>query len=212
MLNGTLTNVPIASNDPLFIVHHAFVDYILEMWIRRHHGDFKPPPNDISAAKGHNFNDVIVPFLPLARVHEMLVESSVLGWTYESLPGLELDYYSCHSMEVYNDSSVLYPDTTGFQTSFPMSLQAELQQHLNEDRMHGTISSIINPLNSYDIGVSFGFALYRQEFIPLDHVCIFIAENFNIFEVPPSCHLIIIQSVNFQKVPFLWLENRDPDD
>ena len=97
MLEGTFTNVPIAANDPLFISHHAFVDYILEMWIRRYHGDYQPPAgHDSSAAKGHNHDDVIVPFLPIARVYEMLVESTELGWTYESLYGLDLDQpYGC---------------------------------------------------------------------------------------------------------------------
>ena len=96
MLIGTFTNVPIAANDPLFMSHHAFVDYILEMWIRRFHGEYQPPAGNISAAKGHNHDDVIVPFLPIVRVHEMLVESTELGWTYESLYGLDLDKpYGC---------------------------------------------------------------------------------------------------------------------
>ena len=96
MLEGTFTNVPIAANDPLFMSHHAFVDYILEMWIRRFHGEYQPPAGDNSAAKGHNYDDVIVPFLPIVHVHEMLIESTKLGWTYESLDGLDLDRpYGC---------------------------------------------------------------------------------------------------------------------
>ena len=96
MLIGTFTKVPIAANDPLFMSHHAFVDYILEMWIRRYHGEYQPPAGNNSAAKGHNYDDVIVPFLPIVRVHEMLVESTELGWTYESLDGLDLDQpYGC---------------------------------------------------------------------------------------------------------------------
>ena len=97
MLIGTFTNVPIAANDPLFMSHHAFVDYILEMWIRRFRGEYQPPAGiNSAAAKGHNHNDVIVPFLPIVRVHEMLVESTELGWTYESLYGLDLDKpYGC---------------------------------------------------------------------------------------------------------------------
>ena len=96
MLIGTFTNVPIAANDPLFMSHHAFVDYILEMWIRRFHGEYQPPAGNNSAAKGHNHDDVIVPFLPIFRVHEMLIESTELGWTYESLYGLDLDKpYGC---------------------------------------------------------------------------------------------------------------------
>ena len=96
MLVGTITNVPIAVNDPLFLSHHAFVDYILEMWIRRFHGEYQPPAGNNSAAKGHNHDDVIVPFLPIVRVHEMLVESNELGWTYESLYELDLDHpYGC---------------------------------------------------------------------------------------------------------------------
>ena len=96
MLIGTFTDVPIAANDPLFMSHHAFVDYILEMWIRRYHEEYQPPAGNNSAAEGHNHDDIIVPFLPLVQVHEMLVESTELGWTYELLDGLDLDQpFSC---------------------------------------------------------------------------------------------------------------------
>ena len=51
MMNGTMTDVPSASNDPFLTYHHVFVDYILEMWIRRHNGEFQPPPGNDPATK-----------------------------------------------------------------------------------------------------------------------------------------------------------------
>ena len=100
MLIRTLTNVSVAANDPLFMSHHAFVDYILEMWIRCFHGEYQPPAGNNSAAKGHNHDDIIVPFLPIVQVHEMLVESTELGWTYESLYGLDLDKFNLMAVNI----------------------------------------------------------------------------------------------------------------
>ena len=33
-LNGTMSDVALSPNDPIFIAHHAFVDYLYEIWIR----------------------------------------------------------------------------------------------------------------------------------------------------------------------------------
>ena len=33
-LNGTMTPVPLSANDPIFLAHHVFVDYLLEIWMK----------------------------------------------------------------------------------------------------------------------------------------------------------------------------------
>ncbi|CAI9614717.1 unnamed protein product, partial [Staurois parvus] len=35
-LNGSMSNVQGSANDPIFVLHHAFVDSLFEQWLRRH--------------------------------------------------------------------------------------------------------------------------------------------------------------------------------
>ena len=42
----------------------------------------------------------------------MFVESEKLGWTYESLKGLDINSVSCEVYEFDNDLEVLYPDSS----------------------------------------------------------------------------------------------------
>ena len=59
-------DVPIASNDPVFINHHTMIDCIFEQWLRNH-----PLPNRKYPAQlrpefaGHAAGDCIVPFIPV---------------------------------------------------------------------------------------------------------------------------------------------------
>ena len=91
MLLGVLSIVPLAANDPIFVNHHSMVDYLLEVWIRRYHGDYQPPPGSSRAHKGHNYNDSLVPFLPLYTTSYFLQESTQFGYTYDPLEGLEFE-------------------------------------------------------------------------------------------------------------------------
>ena len=66
LLDGTMGEVPIASNDPVFINHHTMIDCIFEQWLRNH-----PLPNRMYPAQlrpefaGHAAGDCIVPFIPV---------------------------------------------------------------------------------------------------------------------------------------------------
>ena len=59
-------DVPIASNDPVFINHHTMIDCIFEQWLRNH-----PLPNRMYPAQlrpefaGHAAGDCLVPFIPV---------------------------------------------------------------------------------------------------------------------------------------------------
>ena len=207
-MNGTMTEVPAASNDPIFTFHHAFVDYILEMWIRRHNGEFQPPPGDDSAAKGHNYDDIIVPFLPIHRVHEMFVESEKLGWTYESLEGLDINSISCEVHTFDNDSEVLYPDSSQIQPqeTLPDNVQDQningvkhmkSLQHFREfsidSTMKNAFSSIVNnPQVRLESQVWDKNAHYQQE-IPTTSVCVFTSEEL-VFPIPSGCDKLVFQS------------------
>jgi len=35
-MNGTMSSVEKSANDPIFIVHHVFVDSLFEIWLRDH--------------------------------------------------------------------------------------------------------------------------------------------------------------------------------
>ena len=223
MMNGTMTDVPTASNDPVFPLHHAFVDYILEMWIRSHNGTFQPPPGDDIAAKGHNYNDIIVPFLPIYRVREMFVKSERLGWTYESLEGLDIDSFSCKLHEFDNDSEVLYPDSswTQLQETLPESEHGQntnrvknmqslqhLQESSTDSAMKDKSSSITNkpqlPVESHVWNKN---AYYQQE-IPTKSVCVFTSQEL-VFQIPSAaaCDKLTFQSsiiLPSRLIPFSW--------
>ena len=77
-------HVPSAANDPIFYLHHSFVDRILEKWLRK----FKKNASVLSkfdAPIGHNKNDVIVPLIPLYTHGEMFRKSLDFGYEYEDV-------------------------------------------------------------------------------------------------------------------------------
>ncbi|XP_058482657.1 tyrosinase-like [Solea solea] len=83
-MNGSMSSVQGSANDPIFILHHAYVDSIYEQWLRRH----RPSPSqypDSDAPIGHNSEYHMVPFLPLHRNREYFVSSKDLGYEYSSL-------------------------------------------------------------------------------------------------------------------------------
>uniref|UniRef100_A0A665TYY4 Tyrosinase n=1 Tax=Echeneis naucrates TaxID=173247 RepID=A0A665TYY4_ECHNA len=73
-----------SANDPIFLLHHAFVDSIYEQWLRRH----RPSPSqypESNAPIGHNSEYHMVPFLPLHRNKEYFISSKDLGYEYSHL-------------------------------------------------------------------------------------------------------------------------------
>ncbi|XP_038564302.1 tyrosinase-like [Micropterus salmoides] len=83
-MNGSMSSVQGSANDPIFLLHHAFVDSIYEQWLRRH----RPSPSEYpesNAPIGHNGEYHMVPFLPLHRNREYFISSKVLGYEYSYL-------------------------------------------------------------------------------------------------------------------------------
>lgn len=82
-------NVDAASNDPIFLNHHCFVDSIFEDWLQKY-GDaveqYKPDNSAAEMYKGHRLGDYIVPFIPLHTHEEMFKTANSLGYTYEREP------------------------------------------------------------------------------------------------------------------------------
>ena len=80
--------VPSAANDPIFPLHHSFVDplvdRIYEKWLRKFQKD-SLVLSKFNAPIGHNKNDVIVPMFPLYTHQEMFRKSLDFGYEYEDV-------------------------------------------------------------------------------------------------------------------------------
>ncbi|XP_010896514.2 tyrosinase [Esox lucius] len=80
-MNGSMSSVQGSANDPIFLLHHAYVDSIYEQWLRRHAPEQTHYPES-NAPIGHNRQYHMVPFLPLHRNIEYFVSSKDLGYEY----------------------------------------------------------------------------------------------------------------------------------
>lgn len=81
---GTMSDVSVAPNDPIFWLHHSFVDRIFEKWLRR----YRAGPSALTyhyAPFGHNRKSAIVPFFPISTHEDMFKKSFGLGYTYEDV-------------------------------------------------------------------------------------------------------------------------------
>ncbi|KAJ8256759.1 hypothetical protein COCON_G00189110 [Conger conger] len=83
-MNGSMSSVQGSANDPIFILHHAFIDSIFEQWLRRHQ-----PPRTLYPAEnapiGHNDGYYMVPFIPLYRNGDYFLSTKALGYEYAYL-------------------------------------------------------------------------------------------------------------------------------
>ena len=68
-------DVPSASNDPIFPLHHSFVDRIYEKWLRKFN----------NAPIGHNKDDVIVPLDPVYTHQQMFKKSFEFDYDYDDV-------------------------------------------------------------------------------------------------------------------------------
>ena len=96
VLGGEMADVPSASNDPIFPLHHAFVDRIYEKWLRK----FNKDANVLStydAPIGHNRDDVIVPLFPVYTHQQMFKKSFEFGYDYQDVDEKgEKEYFAFH--------------------------------------------------------------------------------------------------------------------
>lgn len=84
VVGGHMANVRSATNDPIFLLHHSFVDRILEKWLRRFNKDANVlSPYD--APIGHNKDDVIVPLFPVYTHQQMFKNSFEFGYDYDDV-------------------------------------------------------------------------------------------------------------------------------
>jgi tyrosinase len=74
--------VAISPNDPLFWLHHSFVDKVWDLWTRRHvrepYRGYRP---ESGARKGHNVFDKMEPFnIPPFDV----LQTQLMGYRYQT--------------------------------------------------------------------------------------------------------------------------------
>ncbi|XP_037123810.1 tyrosinase [Syngnathus acus] len=83
-MNGSMSSVQGSANDPIFLLHHAFIDSIFERWLRTHQPSrtFYPFAN---APIGHNDGYYMVPFLPLYRNGDNFLSTKSMGYEYAYL-------------------------------------------------------------------------------------------------------------------------------
>ena len=83
--NGVMKDVPSASNDPIFLLHHSFVDRIFEKWLRRHNQKASKALSASGAPLGHNSQSPLVPFFPYWIHEDLFKKSSEFGYDYEDV-------------------------------------------------------------------------------------------------------------------------------
>lgn len=80
-IGGTMRNISISANDPIFYLHHSNVDRLFELWLKRFgYGSINHPAQ--GAAYSTNRYDCIVPLFPLMSHNDFLVFSEEIGYQY----------------------------------------------------------------------------------------------------------------------------------
>ncbi|TNN52531.1 cAMP-specific 3',5'-cyclic phosphodiesterase 4D [Liparis tanakae] len=85
-MNGSMSNVQGSANDPIFLLHHAFIDSIFERWLRAHQPARTTYPR-ANAPIGHNdgyymrfLQEFLTPYLDQAQlIWPWLLGAAVLG-------------------------------------------------------------------------------------------------------------------------------------
>lgn len=83
-MNGTFSELATAAYDPVFQLHHAFIDKLLEIWLRDNTPALSELP-EFEAEAGHNRMTNMVPFFPVKKNYLYFAHSHSLGYDYDSL-------------------------------------------------------------------------------------------------------------------------------
>lgn len=85
-IGGTMLDVPQASNDPMFFLHHCNIDRLYEQWLDQFTDTDIPvyEPNTFSydVDPGHNKDEYLAPIFPLFTNNGMHTRATSLGYTY----------------------------------------------------------------------------------------------------------------------------------
>ncbi|XP_078523233.1 tyrosinase-like [Lissotriton helveticus] len=87
---GTMGQVPISANDPIFYLHHAYIDMIFEKWIQNNNATPYDYPEK-ECPKEQEPDGFMVPFIPPVKNRAPLKPSPHFGYTYIPYSGLGVD-------------------------------------------------------------------------------------------------------------------------
>ncbi|KAM4688671.1 tyrosinase-like [Discoglossus pictus] len=79
-IGGTMAQVPISSNDPLFVLHHCYIDKIFEAWIVKYNGNPTLYPDNNEPGQGPN--ECSTPYFPCYQNKYFLQRSTIFGYRY----------------------------------------------------------------------------------------------------------------------------------
>lgn len=85
---GVMGNVGASANDPIFLVHHTFVDCLFEEWLKINYASASNYPTAGSIPQGHGLDDYMVPFFPLYTNRDMFKPSENFGYVCSPLPSI----------------------------------------------------------------------------------------------------------------------------
>ncbi|XP_075444554.1 tyrosinase-like [Ascaphus truei] len=84
-LGGTMGQVPISANDPMFVLHHCYIDKIFELWITKYNGNPDTYPENDEPGQGPE--ECCTPYFPCFWNKDLLRKSTDLGYKYSTYQG-----------------------------------------------------------------------------------------------------------------------------
>ena len=84
-IGGTMADIVISSNDPIFYLHHSNVDRMYETWLQKYNGPYKPEEFNYDVAPGHNLRETLIMLFPPITNEDMHKKSNELGYKYDVL-------------------------------------------------------------------------------------------------------------------------------
>lgn len=115
-----MADVSPAPNDPIFLLHHANVDRIFEIWLKKTKKTKFIPDSSKKVHPGHAKNDWIVPIIPFVTHEDIFKTASALGYAYDNttVPSaaihrkLSLDRFALHLLQSWHFLAVTFPSLT----------------------------------------------------------------------------------------------------
>ena len=80
-MRSSNNDVAVSPNEPLFFLHHSFVDKIFDTWLRKTNADANALPS--YAQPGHAREDPVVPAFPRMLQKDFFKVSHDLGFLYD---------------------------------------------------------------------------------------------------------------------------------
>ncbi|KAM3936632.1 tyrosinase-like [Leptodactylus fuscus] len=84
-MGGAMAMVSVSANDPMFFVHHCYIDFCYQKWIEKY--NVRPEDFPENPIPGHHPQDFPPPFYPAYKLSDFHQTSWALGYTYDNIEG-----------------------------------------------------------------------------------------------------------------------------